>query len=80
MAEACQNCRFWDRSERAAELIGDCRRHPPRISETLAQAYLPARSGGIDWEALDDIVYSASSFPFTHEDSWCGEYAQAVQP
>ncbi len=75
-AASCQVCRFWDRygdSQLGAHL-GDCRRHPPRISETLLKQRMPGRGIALDEVELELTLYPPSAFPVTHEESWCGEH------
>ena len=84
---ACATCRFWDRyadthlldSQRRA---GDCRRHPPRLSETILARVMPTPqyNRGVDLNDATEpsTLYVASAFPVTHETSWCGEFAQAA--
>jgi len=74
----CTTCLFWDRYEGGphslSKKLGDCRRRPPLISETLMARRMP----GAGIELSDEMeldVYVASAFPVTHETSWCGEYA-----
>ena len=58
--------------------MGDCRRNPPRLSETLIARCMtpPSYSGGVGLEdAMEPTtLYAASAFPVTHEKSWCGEF------
>lgn len=66
----CGNCRFWNR-EGPDDDQADCRRHPPRVSETLLRANL--ESGGLQWFEVEDLLLH-SIFPTTDVDSWCGEH------
>jgi hypothetical protein len=76
MADACATCRHWGRYE-AGSLstdLGDCRRYPPKISETLLARLLP---GGLcdPRDELELSVYGASAFPVMNKADACGEYA-----
>ncbi len=77
--EKCARCRFWDRYDEGGEhslssKIGDCRRHPPQISEALLDQGMPGRGIPLADIELELAVYPASAFPVTHETSWCGEF------
>jgi hypothetical protein len=72
VADTCASCRFWDRSKTSSEKVGDCRRRGPQINVELLRLHLPGRK--VSWDSLDDHVYEASTFPVTHEESWCGEH------
>ncbi|WP_260597839.1 hypothetical protein [Sphingomonas endolithica] len=81
--ETCADCRFWDRYTDAGLLdsqrrVGDCRRRPPLIIETVLSRSMIVPSFGMQVELDEAIepltIYAASAFPVTHEKSWCGEF------
>lgn len=81
--ESCAGCRFWDRYDDEGLLesqrrVGDCRRRPPLISETIVARVMPPphyNSGVGLADAMEpETLYIASAFPVTHEESWCGEF------
>jgi hypothetical protein len=78
--QTCAACRHWDRYEGGEGSLstnkGDCRRHPPRISEALLTRHLPGLSVDMNGYELELDIYTASAFPVTHETSLCGEFAQ----
>lgn len=82
--ETCADCRFWDRYTDTDLLdsqrrVGDCRRRPPLISDTVLSRFMTVPSFGLQVdpnEATEPLtIYAASAFPVTHERSWCGDYS-----
>jgi hypothetical protein len=77
--QRCETCRFWDPSDEPfhKKEIGDCRRNPPLINDTLLRLHLrPPTIGGAmhEQEELETDIYTASAFPMTHAASWCGRF------
>lgn len=74
----CSTCLYWDQytggpHSMSADL-GDCRRRPPLISETLMARRMPGAGVEMSTE-LELDVYVASAFPVTHKTSWCGDHS-----
>ncbi len=73
----CSTCLYWDRytggPHSMSTDLGDCRRRPPVISETLMARRMPGPGTELQDE-LELDIYVASSFPVTHETSWCGDH------
>ncbi len=61
----CASCRYWFymANSRDREPFGECRRFPPVRAEN--RKILLRRIG------------AAFCWPFTHEEGWCGEWAEA---
>ena len=81
--DTCASCRFWDRYTddgllESQRRVGDCRRQPPRISETILSRFMTVPSIGLHVDASEAAepltIYAASAFPVTHQTSWCGDF------
>jgi hypothetical protein len=81
--DTCASCRFWDRYTDEGLLesqrrVGDCRRQPPLISETILSRFMTVLSFGLQVDASEATeplaLYAASAFAVTHQTSWCGEF------
>lgn len=68
----CENCRFF--SEFDIEDGGWCRRHPPRLSEAILHSIFKDEPHEGDRGLTPDEGHLASQFPWTYQDSWCGEH------
>ena len=81
MTEECRNCRFWARRSDHAEEMGGgyCRRFPPMFPSGLRVYVNFNRTMNADHthevEPRSDFLNDA--WPYTHQQSWCGEYAPA---
>lgn len=78
-SERCETCRFWqaleqDRQENEDNLIGDCRRRPPRfVPHVFERQAAPVHFSRTASEDERDL-YEATRFPLTDADEWCGEF------
>lgn len=65
--EACgKPCNFWNA---LATGNGECRKNPPRIIDGVA--FYEVRNKN---SRVIDAVSTATQFPITNDDDWCGAY------
>ncbi|MFS0737533.1 hypothetical protein ABC347_10830 [Sphingomonas sp. 1P06PA] len=78
-AETCCTCMCWRRYP--LESIGDCRRHPPVVSEAMIRSRLMNSSPEFGDAAIEEQdLWGASNFPVTHEADWCADYIPQERP
>ncbi len=76
MTEKCADCRFWREDTHEISPLDDrygwCRRNPPRVAGSIANAVTKA-SGPNDWLGAGALS-RATLFPSTSFSDWCGQF------
>lgn len=67
MKEICVNCKYYDNVDEKTKLLGECRRHPPQVVESMILKRHKS-------DNLYDSIYYATHHPIVRMNSMCGEW------